>query len=51
VVEANLTTRQHRHAALKFLRKAMKRYGKVEIVATDRLHSFRAAMSVIGSER
>jgi transposase-like protein len=36
-------------AALKFLRKAMKRYGGPEVVVTDKLRSYGAAMKVVGN--
>ena len=48
VLEAYVTKRRDRHAALKFLRKAMKRYGNPEVIVTDRLRSYKAAMKVIG---
>ena len=38
-----------RIAALKFLRKAMKRYGGPEVVVTDKLRSYGAAMKVVGN--
>jgi len=50
VLEAYVKKRRDRHAALKFLRKAMKRYGNPETVVTDRLRSYKAAMKVIGNE-
>jgi putative transposase len=50
VLEAYVTKRRNRQAALKFLRKAMKRYGNPEVIVTDRLKSYRAAMKVIGNE-
>ena len=50
VLEAYVTKRRDRQAALKFLRKAMKRYGNPEVIVTDRLRSYRAAMKVIGNE-
>jgi putative transposase len=50
VLEAYVTKRRDRHAALKFLRKAMKRYGNPEVIVTDRLKSYRAAMKFIGNE-
>ena len=50
VLEAYVTKRRNRHAALKFLRKAMKQYGNPEVIVTDRLKSYRAAMKVIGNE-
>ena len=50
VLEAYVTKRRDRHAALKFLRKAMKRYGNPKVIVTDRLRSYKAAMKVIGNE-
>ena len=50
VLEAFVTKRRDRKAALRFLRKAMKRYGHPEIIVTDRLRSYRAAMKEIGNE-
>jgi len=50
LLEAYVTKRRDRHAALKFLRRAMKRYGNPEVIVTDRLRSYRAAMKVIGNE-
>jgi len=50
VLEVFVTKRRSRKAALTFLRKAMKRYGSPEIVVTDRLRSYRAAMKEIGNE-
>ncbi len=50
VLEAFVTKRRDRKAALRFLKKAMKRYGRPEIIVTDKLRSYRAAMKVIGNE-
>ena len=50
VLEAYVTKRRDRKAALRFLRKVMKRYGRPEIIVTDKLRSYRAAMKVIGNE-
>ena len=50
VLESYVTKRRDRKAALRFLKKAMKRYGNPEVVVTDRLASYRAAMKVIGNE-
>ena len=50
VLEAFVSKKRDRKAALRFLRKAMKRYGRPEVVVTDRLRSYRAAMKVIGNE-
>ena len=48
VLEVFATKRRDRAAALKFLKRAMKRYGRPRTVVTDRLRSYRAAMNVIG---
>ncbi len=50
VLEAFVTKKRDRKVALGFLKKAMKRYGRPEVVVTDRLRSYRAAMKVIGIE-
>ena len=50
VLEVFATKRRDRKAALKFLKKTMKRYGRPEIVVTDKLRSYKAAMKVIGNE-
>ena len=50
VLEAYVTKRRDRKAALKFLKRTMKRYGRPEVVVTDRLRSYRAAMREIGNE-
>ena len=47
VLEALVTKRRDRKAALKFLKKIMKRHGKPHEIVTDRLKSYRAAMKVI----
>jgi len=49
VLEAFVTKKRDRKAALRFLRKAMKRYGRPKVIVTDRLRSYRAAMRVIGN--
>ena len=50
VLEAFVTKKRDRKAALIFLRKAMKRYGRPKVIVTDRLRSYRAAMREIGNE-
>ena len=50
VLEAFVTKKRDRKAAWRFLRKAMKRYGRPEVIVTDRLRSYRAAMREIGNE-
>jgi len=50
VLEVFVTKKRDRKAALRFLRKTMKRYGWPGVVVTDRLRSYRAAMREIGNE-
>jgi len=50
VLESFVTKRRNRKAALKFLKKAMRRNGAPKVITTDRLASYRAAMKVIGNE-
>ena len=50
VLEVFATKRRDRRAALKFLKRAMKRYGRPEVIVTDRLRSYGAAMKEIGVE-
>ena len=49
VLETCVTKRRDRRAALKFLRKSMKRHGCPEVLVTDKLCSYGAAMKVIGN--
>ncbi len=49
VLESYVTKRRDRKAALKFLRKPMKRYGQPKVIVTDKLRSYSAAMKVIGN--
>ena len=49
VLEVFATKRRDRKAALAFLKRAMKRYGRPRLIVTDRLRSYRAAMNVIGN--
>ena len=50
VIEVFVTKRQDRKAALKFLKKTIKRYCRPKIFVPDKLRSYRAAMKVIGNE-
>ena len=50
VLEVYATKRRDRKAALRFLKRAMKRYGRPASIVTDRLPSYRAAMKVLGNE-
>lgn len=47
VFESFVTKVRDKDSALKFLRKAMRRYGKPHIVVTDRCRSYRAAMKEV----
>ncbi|MHA1164922.1 MAG: IS6 family transposase [Alphaproteobacteria bacterium] len=47
VLESFVTKKRDSKAALKFLRKGMKRYGRPKVVVTDLLRSYRAAMKVV----
>jgi len=49
VLESYVTKRRDRKAALKFLRKSMKRFGQPHIIVTDKLRSYGAAMKEIGN--
>jgi putative transposase len=48
VLEVFATKRRDRRAALKFLKRAMRRYGRPVCIVTDRLGSYGAAMKAIG---
>ena len=48
VLEAFVSKKRDRKAALKFLRKLMKRYPRPDAIITDRLRSYRAALSELG---
>jgi putative transposase len=48
VLEVYATKRRDRKAALKFLKRAMKRYGRPRSLVTDRLRSYRTAIKTLG---
>ncbi len=48
MLEVFATKRRDRKAALKFLKRTMKRCGRPRSIVTDRLRSYRAAMKVVG---
>ena len=48
VLEVFATQRRDRRAALKFLKRTMKRYGQPCSIVTDRLRSYSAAMKALG---
>ena len=49
VLESFVTKTRDKKAALKFLRKAMRKNGRPDEIVTDRLRSYGAAMKVIGN--
>ena len=49
VLESSVTKRRDKKAALKFLKKAMRKHGQLEIFVTDRLRSYGAALKEIGA--
>ena len=50
VLETFVSKRRDRKTALVFLKKIMKRYGRSNVIVTDKLRSYRAAMKLIGNE-
>jgi putative transposase len=50
VLEAFVSRKRDRKAALKFLRKLMRRHGRPEEVVTDKLRSYGAALKELGAE-
>ena len=51
VLEVFVTKHRDRQAALAFLKRTMKRYGRPRAIVTDRLRSYGAAMNMIGIVR
>ena len=49
VLESFVTKRRDKKAALKFLKKAMRKHGRPGVIVTDRLRSYGAAMKEIGN--
>ena len=49
VLEAFVSKRRDRKAASKFLRKLLKRHGRPEVIVTDKLQSYGAAMRDLGN--
>ena len=49
VLEAFVSKRRDRKAALDFLKKIMKKYGAPKVIVTDKLPSYRAALKSIGN--
>ena len=50
VLEAFISKRRDSKAVLVFLKEIMKRYGKPNLIVTDILRSYRAAMKVIKNQ-
>ena len=50
VLEAFVSKHRDRKAALTFVKKIMKRYGRPHVIVTDRLRFYRVAMKTIGNE-
>ena len=51
VLESYVTKTRDKAAALRFIRKAVKRHGKVEAITTDGLRSYKAAQTELGCEQ
>lgn len=51
VLESYVTKTRDKAAALAFMKKTLKRHGKVEAIVTDGLRSYRAAMVELGCEQ
>ena len=49
VIESFVTKQRDKAAALKFIKKAMKRFGNPEAITTDGLRSYKAAMIELGN--
>ena len=49
VLESFVTRRRDKKAALKFLRKSLRRHGMTETIVTDRLASYGAALKQLGA--
>ncbi|WP_112324394.1 IS6 family transposase [Oceanibium sediminis] len=50
VLESCVTKTRDKKAALKFLKKAMRKHGKPEVIVTDKLRSYGAALKEIGAD-
>ena len=51
ILESYVTKTRDKAAALAFMKKTLKRHGKVEAITTDGLRSYRAAMTELGCEQ
>ena len=50
ILESFVTKKRDKAAALKFMRKALKRHGSPVVITTDGLRSYKAAMSDLGND-
>ena len=50
ILESFVTKTRDKKAALKFLRKAMKKHGRADVLVTDKLRSYGAALKDFGVE-
>ena len=50
MLESFVTKPRDKKAALKFLKKAMRRHGQPEVIATERLRSYGAALKELGAD-
>ena len=48
VLESYVTKKRDKKAALKFMKKAMRRYGSRNVIVTDKLRSYSAAEKELG---
>ena len=49
ILESYVTRKRNKSAALKFMKKALKRHGRAKIIVTDGLRSYSAAMRILGN--
>lgn len=49
ILENFVTKRRDKKAALKFLKKSLRGHGSTEVIVTDRLASYGAALKVLGA--
>jgi len=50
ILESYITRTRDKDAALRFMKKALKRHGAPEAITTDGLASYRAAMKMLGNQ-
>jgi putative transposase len=51
VLKSFVTRTRHKKAALKFLKKAMRKHGQPEVIVADKLRSYGAALKELGADR